>query len=311
MPNFLLVALVAGACLAGRAEGAGGASSAADRQPDDTYAVPPQLVAAAATREPSRSSPPTALDTAAFVSDTSTSLRPFPCEAAGPGIVGQGYGTQIDMRSDAPQSTSLNTAGFLSGIAGQGLATQGKMSSSPHHPTNLNTAGFAFGHIDTEKGGGTQVDKPPCAQQPIDSGIAGQGVGTQVDMTPGAHQPVELGTAGFVSGSIEQGSGTQADKSSSAQQPTDHLITAGFVFGDTRHGFVSGTSSTVQPMQYDVTGTAKDEIALAEVGKGVLAQVDMTSRAQQSSDLNTAGLVFGSIEKGSGTQADKSSSAQQ
>ena len=314
MTNFLLVTLVAGACLAGRAEGAGGASSAgADRQPDDTYAVPP-LGAAAATREPSRSSPPTALDTAAFVSDTSTSLRPFPCEAAGPGIVGQGDGTQIDMRSDAPQSvqsTGLNTAGFLSGIAGQGLAPQGKMSSSAHHPTNLNTTGFVSGHIDTEKGGGTQVDMPSGAQQPIDSGIARQGFGTQVDMTPGAHQSVDLDTAGFISGTIEKGGGTQADKTSSAQQPTD-LNTTSFVFGDTRHGFISSTSSTVQPMQYDATGTAKNEIALAEVGKGVLAQVDMTSRAQQPTDLITAGFVFGDTRHGfvSGTSSHASSTVQ-
>ena len=71
----------------GRAEGAGGASCVhptTSLQPDDSCAVP-RVGPAAATHEPSSHiPPPTELDTAAFVSDRSTTLQgPFEYEAAG------------------------------------------------------------------------------------------------------------------------------------------------------------------------------------------------------------------------------------
>jgi hypothetical protein len=82
MPILARAALVVWACLVGRAEGAGGATSAQPTprlQPDDTCAVP-RVAPAAATHEPSRSPPPTELDTAAFVSEISTTLQPFEYE---------------------------------------------------------------------------------------------------------------------------------------------------------------------------------------------------------------------------------------
>ena len=142
MPNLARAALVVWACLVGRAEGAGGATSVkptTSLQPDDTCAVP-RVAPAAATHEPSRSPPPTELDTAAFVSEISTTLQPFEYELTSDA---RNHKTLAHLGERVPEtSEAVMTSTAFSGIWSKlSQVMQHDAAGTTAHQTTLAEAG--------------------------------------------------------------------------------------------------------------------------------------------------------------------------
>ena len=258
MPNFVRFALVAWACLAGRAESASGAScvNLANLQTDgcanqlqtdgcanlqtDGCAVPPVGPTAAAHTPPGSSR--TELDTATFVSGASTPIQPFQYEPAGT--------PKDEMTLAHPNgapTTSQATAAFgsdasttlqpykneVTGIArnqktlahpGVGVPTTSDMTLG----AKLSTASFL-----SNKSGATSLDTssgdPQSAKLSTAGFLSNKSGAIQATVSSGDLQSAKLSTAGFL---INKSGTTQFDMSlmsSSGDPQCAKLSTAGFL----------------------------------------------------------------------------------